>query len=186
MQRISQCLLSRSHKLLTCPKPIRARQTNSWFALALLQQGANNMIRTNKSFILLVAALGIWGCSRTSTAEAPETARIRALEAKVEKLEEDFRSAAEARDQFRDKLDAVEKERAALQKQLQVVLQDRNDLRLQVTARIKERDTLQVQFDGFRNELRQLLGQADATAAAHVAGQPVTSVSAKPVSVSGK
>lgn len=139
------------------------------------------MMRTNKSFILLVAALGIWGCARGSTGESREAVRIRALEAKVEKLEEDFQAAAEARDQFHDKLEVVEKERGQLQKQLQVVLQDRNDLRLQVTARTKERDTVQVQFDGFRHEIRQLLGQADATAATHAASQPVTTVSAKPI-----
>lgn len=141
------------------------------------------MMRTNKSLILLVAALGIWGCARgATTGESREGARIRALEAKVEKLEEDFRIAAESRDQFRDKLEVVEKERVLLQRQLQSALQDRNDLRLQVTARTKERDTVQVQFDGFRHEIRQLLGQADASATAYSVTPPVTSVSAKPIS----
>ena len=126
------------------------------------------MTRANKALALLaVGLLGLWGCTQGPTNGSASVERIRALESKCSKLEDDYRAAAAARDQLRKKLAAVEEERAQLRKNLEaqlVVGRERDDLRQQLLARTQERDALQGQFEQFRKGLRSLLGQADAAA----------------------
>lgn len=132
---------------------------------------------TKAVIVACVATLGLIGCAR-GPASLATAERVKALESKMAKVEEDFRSAAAARDNFRQRLAAVEDQRVKLEKEvarLQVVLHERDDLRKEVTARITERDALQGQFDQLRKGIKELLGQAD-TAAAPVQNQPVTSV----------
>jgi len=134
------------------------------------------MVRAKKALILLVVStIGLWGCARGPVSGSGSPERIRSLESKVSKLEEDFRAAAAARDQLRNQLAAVEEQRALLEK-------ERDDLRQQVVTRTTERDSLQVQYEQFRKNLRSLLGQAET--AANKVIQPVT-VSAD-VTASGK
>jgi uncharacterized coiled-coil DUF342 family protein len=120
--------------------------------------------------LVVVASLGLWGCAKGPAPVSATPERIKALESRIAKLEEDFRTAAAARDQLRQQLAAVNQEKAQLQK-------DRDDLQQQVNTRTTERDTVQAQFEQFRKGIRNLLGQAD-TAAAGAAGQPVTAVTA--------
>jgi septal ring factor EnvC (AmiA/AmiB activator) len=140
------------------------------------------MNSANRALIVfVVATLGIWGCARGPAAGSGSAERIRALEAKIARLEDDFRGAATARDQFRRKLAAAEEVQAQLRQeveQLQVVVKERDDLRIQVKARTGERDVLQGQYDQFRKGLRDLLGQAEA-AASRPAEQTVTSTAGK-------
>jgi septal ring factor EnvC (AmiA/AmiB activator) len=120
------------------------------------------MSRAKKALVVaVVAAFGLWGC-----AQGPGSENNRALEAKVRKLEEDFKAAATARDQVRQKLAAVEEQGNKLQQQLAEVVKDRDGLRQQVAVRTSERDALQVQYDQFRKAIRDLVGQADTVAAA--------------------
>jgi hypothetical protein len=89
---------------------------------------------------------------------------MRALEAKVTKLEEDFRGAVAARDQLRKKLATTEDEKGQLAKQvdqLTQVVKERDELRQQLTLRTTERDSLQNQFNEFRKGIKALLGQAE-------------------------
>jgi chromosome segregation ATPase len=118
--------------------------------------------------VMVVASLGLWGCARGPATVSATPERIKALESRIAKLEEDFRAAAAARDQLRQRLAAVDQEKAQLQK-------DKDDLQQQVSARTTERDSVQAQFEQFRKRIRSLLGQADTAAAS---AQPVTAVTA--------
>lgn len=139
------------------------------------------MLRNEKLVLLAVTAcLGLWGCSKVSATGTREAERIKFLEAKVAKLEEDFRTAAAARDQWKQKAATLETERAELAKQLALVIHEREDLNGQLAARTNERDAMQAQYDGFRKELRSLLGHADA-AAVRFGTQPVTVLPPPPV-----
>jgi hypothetical protein len=115
---------------------------------------------------LLVAIFGIYGCTRTPSGSPG--ASTAALEAKIQRLEEDFRAAAAARDSFRQKLVAAEEKQGALQRQFEQTAtaaaqdrQDRDAARAELKQRTTERDNLQVQYDGFRKNLKELIGQAE-------------------------
>ena len=78
------------------------------------------MNRGSKALIVFaVAALGLWGCGRPS-GQAAMAERLKQLEAKCGKLEEDYRAVASARDQARKKLAAVEEERNNLLKEQEI------------------------------------------------------------------
>lgn len=130
---------------------------------------------------LIVAILGIWGCAR-NPGGASDADRIRSLEARSVKLEDDFRSAASARDQVRKKLAAAEeqqrKTRDELEQQIQAVTKEREELRQQLALRTSERDAMAGQYEQFRKNLHDLLGQAEATLN-KPSEQPVTSAKVK-------
>jgi septal ring factor EnvC (AmiA/AmiB activator) len=132
-----------------------------------------------KFLIILVAgSLGIWGCAQNQSANAE---RIRALENKIARLEEDFKASVAVREQLRKRLTAVEEERTLLAQQveqLQIVVKERDDLKVQLTQRTNERDTAQAQFDTLRKGLKTLLGQIEAPPSAH--SQPISSTFAVP------
>src|SRR5579871_6468592 len=124
------------------------------------------MTRGGKAFsVMLVVLLGLWGCARGPVGQSAQAERIRSLETKCTKLEEDYRSVAAARDQARKQLASLEAERTRLQKDLadkQVVLEERDALRKQIATRTTERDTLKVRCDRLKKGLQELLGQDDA------------------------
>lgn len=130
---------------------------------------------------LIVAMLGIWGCAK-SPGGAADADRIRALEARTVKLEDDFRAAASVRDQLRKKLAAAEeqqrKTRDDLEHQIQTLTKEREELRNDLALRTGERDALAGQYDQFRKNIRDLLGQAEATLN-KPSEQPVTSAEVK-------
>src|SRR5207302_4623238 len=109
--------------------------------------------------VLFVALLGIWGCAQGPSVAA-QAERIKSLEAKINRLEIDFRAAAVARDQVRQQLTQAEEH---LQK-LQVVVKERDELKIQVKLRAGERDQVAAQFETFRKSLKELVGQAEAMA----------------------
>ena len=130
----------------------------------------------NSLVVLLVAAVGVWGCSQANPGQsAAQADQIRALQAKCNKLEDDYKSAAAARDQARKRVATLEEERAAvdeqvaqLQKQVEagkLVVKERDDLRQQIDSRTGERDQLQAGCDKLKKGLQTLLGQDDALAA---------------------
>jgi uncharacterized coiled-coil DUF342 family protein len=115
--------------------------------------------------VMLVVVLGLWGCARGPAGQSAQVERIRSLESKCSKLEDDYRAVAGARDQARKQVAALEAERARLQKDLadkQAVIKERDGLRQQVAARITERDVLQLRCDRMKKGLQSLLGQDDA------------------------
>jgi septal ring factor EnvC (AmiA/AmiB activator) len=120
------------------------------------------MGRANKALVVLVvASLGLWGCARGPANGSVSVERIRALEAKIAKLEDDFRASVAVRDQLRKKLATAEEERTQVNK-------ERDDLRQQLGA-------VQDRFDQFRKGVKGLLGQAEQPVP--TAAQPVTSAS---------
>jgi TolA-binding protein len=126
------------------------------------------MTRANKALaLLLVAAFGLWGCAQGPANGSANAERIKALEGKCGKLEDDYRAVAAARDQVRKKLTEVENDRNKLRQeseQQKALLKDHEELKQQLTSRTTERDAVQNQFDAFRKGIRSLLGQADAAA----------------------
>jgi septal ring factor EnvC (AmiA/AmiB activator) len=127
--------------------------------------------------VLFVALFGVWGCAQGPSAAA-QAERIKALEAKINRLETDFRAAAVARDQVRQQLAQAEEH---LQR-LQIVVKERDELKIQVKLRTSERDQVSTQFESFRKSLKELVGQAEATAMRFTENAPVT-VTAGPRSV---
>ena len=76
------------------------------------------MSRANKGLvILMIATLGLWGCAKGTGPEPTAAEQIKALEAKVSRIEEDLRAAAQARDTVRKKLTALEEQYAQSQKE---------------------------------------------------------------------
>jgi septal ring factor EnvC (AmiA/AmiB activator) len=112
--------------------------------------------------VFAVAAIGLWGCSQGPNASS-SSERIKSLEAKSARLEEDYKTAAAARDQFRRKLSANDEALAQLQRDLDSLRAAAREREEALKARTAERDQLQVQYDGFRKNLRELLGQAEAS-----------------------
>ena len=139
------------------------------------------MSRANKALaILVVAVLGLWGCTQGPTNGAGSVERVKALESKCAKMEDDCRALAAARDQLKKKLSAVEEERNQLRQeaeQKQTVARERDELRQQLDARTTERDAVQGQFEHLRKGIRSLLGQAD-SAASGQASSPLTAAPA--------
>jgi uncharacterized coiled-coil DUF342 family protein len=130
-----------------------------------------NMTRAARALtVIVVSALGLWGCSQVSNSDSAE--RIRQLENECKVLKEDYRSVAGARDRLRQQVAEMETERTQLQKDLetqqtlakerQSLAKERDELAQQVTTRTAERDALQGQFDQVRKGLRSLLGQTEA------------------------
>ena len=108
--------------------------------------------------ILLVATLGVWGCAQGPANHSAQGEKIRNLESKCAKLEEDYRAVAAARDQARKRATTLEAER-------QATACERDELRVQVKARTGERDTLQGRCDRLKKGLQNLLGEDDAALA---------------------
>jgi hypothetical protein len=116
--------------------------------------------------VTLVALLGLWGCAKGPAGNAANQAeRLRALEGKCARLEDDYRAVAGARDQARKRIVVLEEDTARLQKELtayHAVLKERDSLRQQVDTRTGERDALQLRCDRLKKGLQNLLGQDDA------------------------
>lgn len=120
--------------------------------------------RSKVVIVFWVAALGLWGCARPS-AQLAMAERLKQLETKCGKLEEDYRSVAAARDQARKRVAALEEERLGLLKDLdraKLVAKERDELKATLEARTGERDLLQTRCERMKKGLQSLIGQDDA------------------------
>ena len=148
------------------------------------------MTRSEKTFgFLLVAIIGAWGCAKNPTDGS--TGKNSSLEAKAQRLEEDFRAAASARDQFRQKLNTTEEKlataesrNAQLQSQYDETRVQRDGLRADLQTRTTERDALATQYESFRMNIKNLLGKAE-SALANPATAPPVAVSSQPATPEG-
>jgi outer membrane murein-binding lipoprotein Lpp len=137
------------------------------------------MVRGKYLMIAIVlATVGLWGCNQANNGGQAE--RIRALETKIAKLEDDYRAAATVRDQARKKAQTLEEELAQVQKdfaahkkqaeadqeEAKLVIKERNELRQIVESRTGERDVLQARCERLKKGLQSLLGQDEAATAA--------------------
>lgn len=141
------------------------------------------MTRSHKIIgFLIVAGLGVYGCAKVPSAQSTGSDKHPSLQAKAQRLEEDYRSVAAARDQFRQKLQAAEERQSQLQRQLDQAQADaateRETLKAEIKARTTERDIVAVQYDGFRKSLKDLIGQAE-----NSLGNPTLPTAPAPVQV---
>ena len=130
--------------------------------------------------LLVVGSLGVWGCAQ-SAGNGANAERIRALETKIARLEDDFKASIAVREQLRKKLTSVEEERAQLSQQvdqLQAVVKERDNLKQQLALRTSERDAVQNQFNNLCKGIKTLIGQMETSVTT-----PVTSTA---VPASGK
>ncbi|HEX3150337.1 MAG TPA: hypothetical protein VHR66_19830 [Gemmataceae bacterium] len=107
--------------------------------------------------VLVIAVFGIWGCSRTPSPDSGSGAtaeKLKAVEAKLARLEDDFRAAASARDQLSKRLIAAEEARTALQMEMNKELKAKDEL---IQARTAERDQAANQLKSMKDGLRDLL-----------------------------
>ena len=132
------------------------------------------MTRTVKILLVLgLTVFGVWGCSKGSTGSTADKSSHN--EVKVAKLEDELKLTAAARDTFRTKLAAIEEQLRA-ETARGVALQNERDVGLaNLKAKSLERDQVQTQFDSFRKNIKELLGQTEAV--------QVTNVSMKTVSL---
>jgi chromosome segregation ATPase len=125
------------------------------------------MTRTNKALIVLVvASLGVWGCAQGPANHSAQNEKLRNLESKCAKLEEDYRAVAAARDQARKRATTLETDLRKEAADRQAAASERDELRTQVKARTGERDSLQTRCDRLKKGLQSLLGEDDAALAA--------------------
>jgi chromosome segregation ATPase len=113
--------------------------------------------------VLLVTVFGLWGCSRAPSADSGSATaeKLKAVETKLARLEDDFRAASSARDQLSKKLVAAEEARSALLTQVDRLGKDLKVRDEQVVARTAERDQAAGQFKALKDELRELLAKAE-------------------------
>jgi outer membrane murein-binding lipoprotein Lpp len=126
------------------------------------------MKTTSKGLLIVfaVACLGLWGCAQNK-AGTDTAAKLRELEARHAKLEEDYQAVAAANESIRKRLAIVEADRATLTKkveELRIVVRERDELKRQVAVRTGERDALHAHLVQFGRDLQSLVGRVEAAA----------------------
>lgn len=125
---------------------------------------------------MMFSSLGLWGC--THQKNGAYHTKIRDLEARYSKLEEDYKTVVHASDQLRKKVGQLEAQRGDLSRQvtqLQNIAKERDELRTQLDVRTSERDNLHGQMAQFRKDVGDLLGRMDtALGVANVNAVPVS------------
>jgi len=132
---------------------------------------------------MLTTLLGLWGCAQNS-APSSGSARLRELEAKAARLEDDYKTAVAARDQARKKVNILEEQRAQLTLQvehMERIAKERDELKQQLSYRTAERDVMQGHLVHFSRDLQNLAAKIEQ--AAHSPVNP-PSISAPPVATS--
>src|SRR5438105_2112006 len=112
--------------------------------------------------VMMFSSLGLWGC--THQKNGAYSAKIRELENRYLKLEEDYKAVTLAGDRLRKKVGQLETQRTELTEQvdeLKGIAKERDELRAHLTSRTTERDNLHGQMNQFRKELTDLLGRMD-------------------------
>jgi len=117
--------------------------------------------------LMLVSSLSLWGC--THQKNGATNTKIRDLEARHAKLEEDYRVVVAANESNRKKIANIEAQRAELAQQveeLKSVVLERDELKRQLTTRTGERDNAQAALLQFSKDLQALASRAEAAVTA--------------------
>jgi uncharacterized coiled-coil DUF342 family protein len=136
--------------------------------------------------VVLCCSAGMYGCTQQKNGAAG--AKLRDLETRFAKLEEDYRTIAASAEATRKKLNRIEAEKNELTKEVEELRpivperdelrKERDDLRKQLVTRTGERDNAQAQLTQFRQDLHDLITRVDAALnnapAAH--GTPIAAV----------
>jgi hypothetical protein len=104
--------------------------------------------------LLLGVIVVLWGCSPYQSSSGPTTVPDKSLEARVDKLEKELKTAKEQNVLAANDLKAEKAKRTTVE-------QERDALALQVKARGEELAKAQTDLDGLRKGLKDLLGKAD-------------------------
>jgi outer membrane murein-binding lipoprotein Lpp len=129
--------------------------------------------------VMMFCSLGLWGC--THQKNGAYNSKIRELESRYLKLEEDYKVVIQSSDQLRKKVGQLETQRADLANQLDElknIARERDQLRIQLTGRTAERDSLRSQIGQFRKDVQDLVGRMDtalATSEGSVTAVPASS-----------
>jgi chromosome segregation ATPase len=120
---------------------------------------------------MVISSLSLWGC--TNQKNGVTNTKIRELENRHAKLEEDYRVILAANEASRRKLVQMEAQRTELTQKievLQAVVKERDELKTEVISRTEERDQAQVQLLQFSKDLQSLASRASAAAARSFGG----------------
>jgi chromosome segregation ATPase len=116
-------------------------------------------LHANILLVFVISAVGLWGCAQAGPDARTAAAKIRQLETRNTKLEEDYRSSVADVNLLRKKLAEAEKQFEDVSKQnqdLQNNIKDREELQQKLTTSVGERDALRVQINSFSKELQSL------------------------------
>jgi hypothetical protein len=112
---------------------------------------------------MVVSSLSLWGC--TNQKNGVTNLKIRELENRHAKLEEDYRVILASNEANRRKLGQLEAQRTELVQrieELQLIAKERDELKTQLATRTEERDAVQNQLVQFSKDLQNLASRAQA------------------------
>lgn len=134
--------------------------------------------------VMLFSTLGLWGCAQQKNGSY--ASRLRDLEVRYGKLEDEHRAVAALSDRHHRRLVQLEKDLIAQGEELKLVVAERDELKNLITVRTKEREDARAQLKSrtqerdqvtgdlqqFHRDLQTLLGRME-TALANPARGPV-------------
>jgi septal ring factor EnvC (AmiA/AmiB activator) len=124
------------------------------------------MNRLGKALIIVaVAAFGLWGCTQASNGPSGQSERIRALESKCTKLEDDYKNVSKDLKEANNRVAALKDENAQLEEKRKKGEEELKQLTQQLDARTSEGKALQARCERMKKGLQELIGQDDALAA---------------------
>src|SRR5262249_37853559 len=114
--------------------------------------------------VVFMCGMSIWGCNQQKTGAV--NSKIRDLEARYTKLEEDYQTLLTNSENERKRLQQLDDQRAGLEsdkaelsRQLESANAERESLRSQVNQRVSERDAAQNQLVQLSKDLQALAGR---------------------------
>jgi len=126
----------------------------------------NELNPSNRNLLIAITVtLSIWGCAQNpSPSPKVQAEKIKTLEERLSKMEDDHQILLSTRDQMKSRISALEEDRTALEKKLihhKEVVQERDELKALTDVRTSERDASQLRCDLLKKGLQELLGQDD-------------------------
>jgi len=133
-----------------------------------LQPKENQMtkFRSLSVVVMLLCMAGVWGCNQQKSGGM--NTKVRELETRYAKLEEDFRTLQATNEQNRKRMnlaesqrDVLETEKTELTKRVEDTVKERDVLRVNLTQRTQERDNAQANLAQFSKDLQALVGRVE-------------------------
>jgi chromosome segregation ATPase len=133
--------------------------------------------------VLVISSVGIWGCAQQKN--DAQARKIRELETRFIKLEEDYRGVVASADTYRKKvvwLETQRVEQSAQLEELKAAAQEKDELKQKLAVRTTERDAVQSQLVQFSRDLQSFASRVEAATAqlAPPGSAPVASPAAAP------
>jgi predicted RNase H-like nuclease (RuvC/YqgF family) len=136
--------------------------------------------KINVLLVVVISTLGVWGCSQSGNDARATAAKVRQLEYRNSKLEEDYRASVAEVQVLRKKLATTQKQAEEIARQnqeLQEVGKQREELQQKLSLSVDERDALRVQMTSFSKELQSLAAKAQQVVGGSKAANLMTTVS---------